>query len=150
MQPFCMRQISRFIILLVFLGLPATVAADPVGQAAGIRQNVTLTRDGQEGSLQTGQTVFLGDVITTGATGRAQLLFRDETRIVVGPNSQLVVERVLFDSSNSATDFTVGAVEGAFRFFSGKSNKSAYSIQTPNATMGIRGTQFDFTVSPAE
>ena len=91
---------------------------------------------------------MLGDVITTGATGQVQLLFQDETKIAIGANSQLVIESILFNSSGTASDFTVNAVQGAFRFFSGKSEKSTYAIRTPKATMGIRGTVFDFTVSP--
>lgn len=150
MQPRFMRHALGLALLSGLFALPLPVGAEPVGRVEGLTPNVRLVRGEQESDLQNGQTVVLGDVITTDASGRAQLLFLDETRIVIGPNSHLVVERVLFDSSNTATDFTVGAVEGAFRFFSGKSDKSTYSIQTPNATMGIRGTEFDFTVSPAE
>ena len=143
-----MKDMLRLIAVVGLLALPGVLAAEPVGQAVEVTQTVTLTRDGQDTPLRQGQPVALGDVIATGTSGQAQLLFRDETRIAIGPGSRLVIESILFDSSDTASDFTVNAVQGAFRFFSGKSEKSTYAIRTPGATMGIRGTVFDFTVSP--
>lgn len=141
-------QLSRLIAFVSFLAFPSVLAANPVGQVVDVTQNATITRDGQQSYLQQSQSVVLGDVVGTGSTGQVQLLFRDDTKIVIGPNSQLIIESILFDNSDTASDFTVNAVKGAFRFFSGKSEKSTYAIRTPNATMGIRGTVFDFTVSP--
>lgn len=91
-------------------------------------------------------TVALGDEIITGAGGRVQMLFADDTRIAVGARSRLVIEDVLFDSSAGSSNFVVEAVSGAFRFLSGRSSDDSYSVRTPTATMGIRGTTFDFTV----
>lgn len=143
-----MKPALRLVVFAGFFAFPATLMAEPVGQAVDVTQNVTLTRDGQQSYLRQGQSILLGDVIATGAGGQAQLLFRDETRIAIASGSQLVIDSILFDSADTATDFTVNAVQGAFRFFSGKSEKSTYAIRTPGATMGIRGTVFDFTVSP--
>lgn len=141
-------QLLCMIAIIALMISPGMVSANPVGQAVDVKQNVTLTRNGQASSLQPDQSINLGDIISTGDTGQVQLLFRDETKIAIGSNSELVIENILFDSSDTASNFTVNAVQGAFRFFSGKSERSAYSIRTPKATMGIRGTVFDFTVSP--
>jgi hypothetical protein len=40
----------------------------------------------------------------------------------------------------------VSALGGSFRFITGKSAKTAYKIDTPTGTIGVRGTKFDFTV----
>lgn len=136
------------VAIIALMIIPGIVSANPVGQAVDVQQSATLTRGGQETSLQPGQAINLGDLISTSASGQVQLMFRDETKIAIGSNSELVIENILFDSSDMASDFTINAVQGAFRFFSGRSKKSAYSIRTPNATMGVRGTVFDFTVSP--
>jgi hypothetical protein len=90
--------------------------------------------------------VFMGDRISTGAAGEAQLRFRDKTRLVVGPNSQLVIDKFVFKSETSAKEVSINAVRGAFRFITGGSPKHAYSIHTPMATIGVRGTKFDFSV----
>lgn len=133
-------------LLLVGL-LPSALLANSVGQAVGVSQNAFLDRNGTKGYLEQGGEVVLGDVITTGATGQVQILFQDGTRIAISQNSSLVIERILFNSSGTASEFTVNAVGGAFRFLSGSSNSSAYSVRTPQATMGIRGTEFDFVIS---
>lgn len=139
---------SRVTTFLLASVLPSVLFANPVGQAVGVSQNAFLDRSGSKGYLEQGGDVVLGDIITTGATGQVQILFQDETRIAISQNSSLTIERVLFDSSNSASEFSVNAVAGAFRFLSGNSEASAYSINTPQATMGIRGTEFDFATSP--
>ena len=133
---------------ICFFSLPVVLSANPVGQAIGVIQDATLEQAGGTNSLQQGQAVALGDVITTGQSGQVQLLFQDETKIAMSANSRLVIENILFNSSNTASTFAVNAVGGAFRFLSGNSDKSAYSVNTPNGTMGIRGTVFDFHVFP--
>ncbi|RXV61218.1 hypothetical protein C6W92_12410 [Roseovarius sp. A46] len=141
-------SLKQAIAIVVMTTMPSVVTAQAVGEALDVEQTATITRDGQENALQQGQSINLGDVIRTGSSGQVQLRFRDETKIAIGSSSELVIETILFDSSDTASNFTVNAVQGAFRFFSGNSDKSAYAIRTPNATMGIRGTVFDFTVSP--
>ena len=51
--------------------------------------------------------------------------------------------------SNTVQNFSIKALRGTFRFITGKSPKGAYDIQTANATIGIRGTAFDFWVQDA-
>jgi|AntRauTorckE5430_2_1112549.scaffolds.fasta_scaffold10365_2 hypothetical protein len=141
-----LKLLEAAIFLLVSI-LPSVLFAQSVGQAVGVSQNAFLNRDGREGYLEPGGDVLLGDVITTGNSGQVQIVFKDGTKIAISQNSSLVIERILFDSSNTASEFTVNAVGGAFRFFSGNSSPSSYSIRTSNATMGIRGTAFDFAAS---
>lgn len=129
--------------------LPAwALHADPVAQVVGVSQEATITAGGQSRTAQEGMTVALGDEVSTGSGGGVQLQFVDDTRMAVGAGSTLVIEEVLFDASGSSSNFVVEAVSGAFRFLSGRSSNEAYSVNTPTATMGIRGTTFDFSVGP--
>ena len=133
---------------LLLAGLfPSGLLANPVGGVVGLTKSVFLERNGSRSSLEQGNAVVLGDVITTGPTGQIQLLFADGTKIAISPNSRLVIESILFSNSNIATEFAVKATAGAYRFISGNSASSVYSINTPVATMGIRGTAFDFVTS---
>ncbi|MGL4279434.1 MAG: FecR family protein [Albidovulum sp.] len=113
-------------------------------------QGATLERSGQALSLRAGQSIESGDVISTDRRGQVQLLFNDETRIAVGPNSTMAVDDIRFKPNGKARKFAVSAVAGGFRFLSGTSARSAYAIDTPTATMGIRGTAFDFVVRNTE
>ena len=66
--------------------------------------------------------------------------------MVLGPGSSLVVEKFLMRDTGTAEKFSINALRGTFRFITGKSAKKAYDIKTANATIGIRGTGFDFWV----
>ncbi len=94
-----------------------------------------------------GSQIVSGDEIRTGSGGLVQILFPDETKIVVGPGSTLRIDDTLFRNNGTARRFSTTAIGGSFRFISGKSNKDVYKLATPLATMGIRGTAFDFTVT---
>lgn len=96
-------------------------------------------------TLVVGADVSLGERIVTGPTGKVQIVFTDQTRLVVGPGSSLVIEKYLMNG-NKADAFAINALAGTFRFLSGRSPKPAYSIDTPTAAIAVRGTKFDFSV----
>ncbi|NRG19645.1 FecR domain-containing protein [Rhizobiales bacterium] len=96
--------------------------------------------------IVTGTAVTTGDRITTDAAGLVHLVFSDETKLVVGPRSSLLIESYLLRSKSRANNFTIRALGGSFRMFTGKSSKKAYKIKTPTATIGVRGTTFDLSV----
>ncbi|WP_170332480.1 FecR family protein [Ruegeria arenilitoris] len=92
--------------------------------------------------------VASGDSISTDRSGVVQLVFVDETKIAIGPNARMMLDVKMLRGNRKAKNFAVQALGGSFRFISGKSKKRAYSIQTPNATMAVRGTTFDLWVVP--
>jgi hypothetical protein len=114
-----------------------TIAVVQASEANGVTGRRTLSVQGP---------VYSGDRVTTGNIGEAQLLFRDGTRLVVGPNSSMVLDAFVFNDDNTAREVTIGAVRGAFRFITGNGPKDAYTINTPTATISVRGTAFDFNV----
>jgi hypothetical protein len=131
--------------------LSATVAlaADGVGEAMAVVDAARASGQIGERTLAVGSRVFVGDLVATDDAGEAQLLFADGTRMVVGANSSLVIDEFLFRGDAAANKFAVRALGGAFRFISGEGGDDGYSIRTPTATIGVRGTAFDFTVSPS-
>lgn len=142
-----MLKTPFFLILLALFVLPTLVMAQVAGQVVGVRAPAEAITASGSVALQEGSTVSSGDTVKTGAAGQVQLLFADETKIVVGPNSSLRIDATLFKQNGTARKFATSALGGSFRFISGKSPKKVYKITTPVATMGIRGTAFDFTVA---
>lgn len=140
-------------ILAVLTAATAAFAAVPasstqgVGEAMAIVDVASASGDIGERTLAVGSSVFIGDVVKTDGVGEAQLLFADGTRMVVGPNSALVIDEFLFRGKAAENKFSVRALGGAFRFISGESGDKGYTIRTPSATIGVRGTAFDFTVT---
>ncbi len=121
-------------------------AADPSGTVVAVVQATQASDAAGTRTLVATGPVYMGDTIRTGAVGEAQIRLADDTRLVVGPNSSMVVDAFVFDRNGKAKDVALNAVRGAFRFITGSSRKSAYKIVTPTATIGVRGTEFDFSV----
>jgi hypothetical protein len=124
--------------------------ADAVGTAISIKTNVAVEQPGEMRVLTVGAGVAQDETISTDDSGNAQLRFVDETLLVIGPSSSIKLDKMLFTSNRKAKTFVLEAVAGAFRFTSGKSNHNAYEIQTPIATIGVRGTQFAFGIQGDE
>ncbi len=124
----------------------AAWAIEKGGVVADEAQFATANGPAGERALVVDGPVYMGDVIRTGPKGMAQILLRDNTRLVVGPSSYMTVDSFVF-SGNKAQDISLNAVRGAFRFITGLSAKKAYEIKTPTATIGVRGTRFDFSIN---
>lgn len=138
---------APFLLLLVIassLFTAPALAATAIGKVVAVAGGPQASGPGGNRVLRPGDGVFEKDRITTSAGANAQLLFVDGTKLVVGPSSRLLIDRFLLRSGNRARKVSIDALRGTFRFISGRSAKSAYGIQTANATIGIRGTAFDF------
>jgi hypothetical protein len=134
-----------FIALLTSIVHP-TAGTAQLATIVSFEGTATILSQGQRTSIREGLPVEQGDVIETAADGHAMLNFFDDTRIAVGPLSRFEVTDIRLSSNGKASRFAVQAVRGTFRFLSGTSPKDAYSIRTPTATLGVRGTEFDFYV----
>jgi hypothetical protein len=110
-------------------------AAEKVGSAVKI--NVTVT--GATGPLVTGDAVHRDERVRANASGVGQFQFNDGSKLAVGPNATVVIDKYVLGEGGKLKKLTVRATKGTFRFISGKSSPSAYTIVTPAGTMGIRG-----------
>lgn len=134
------------VVLIVMAMAGHAMAASPSGKAIAVVQSTTI--DGATGKrvLEPEAPVFAGDRIETGQIGTAQVRFRDDTKLVIGPNSSMVIDAFVFNNDDTAREISINVVKGAFRFITGNSRKDAYTITTPTATIGVRGTEFDIAV----
>jgi hypothetical protein len=120
-------------------------AANPIGKVVAVAGAPSVSGPGGKRTLSAGSVVFEDDKISVGGAGNAQIILNDGTKLVVGPSSSLLLDKfVMQGSSGAAENVGIKALRGTFRFITGKSKKSAYHIATSNATIGIRGTGFDF------
>lgn len=136
-------------VLFLFVGIGTLfsfAAMAQIGTVVALTQPAEVQKGDNRNLLSVGDTVMTGDVVSTGTNGRVQLQFPDETRIVVGPKSQLKIQKLLFRKDNTARRFRLRAVSGTFRMLTGNSPKRAYSVRTPTGSMAVRGTEFDFHI----
>lgn len=116
---------------------------DGIGVAASIREKVTGELLEEKRDLSKGDNVFQNEAIETGVKAKAEFIFHDETKLAIGPNSRLRLDKYIYNPDKKTGDIILNAAAGSFRFITGVANKTAYRIKTPVATIGVRGTVFD-------
>jgi hypothetical protein len=135
-------RVSAVAFGLLLCGATLPMAAEPIGKAVEIRTAVT----GAGGDFSINDPVHRDERIRTSKSGLGQFVFRDGTKLAVGWGSSVVVDKFVFDDSNSVKRLTIKAAKGTFRWVSGNSRHTAYEILTPAGTIGVRGTAFDFYI----
>jgi len=128
----------------VFLPITAYSAAAKVEFAVGNVQ--ASAANGTQRILAKGMEIGAGETVLTNANGRAQLRFSDGGYISLQPNTQFRVDEYKYEGKtdgNEKSHFSLligglRAITGAV----GRVNKSNYRVNTPVATIGIRGTEF--------
>ncbi|MCG6858689.1 MAG: FecR domain-containing protein [Salaquimonas sp.] len=142
-----MRQ-ARIIAALVMISAAASPAlADKIGVTVDAAQTVREISGSKARLIVTNAEIYQNDRLRANATGNAQIQLVDGTKIVVGPNADVRIDDFVYNGGPTLQKLTVSATRGAFRFITGRSAHSAYKINTPYGTIGVRGTAFDVSIS---
>jgi hypothetical protein len=137
-----------FIAFIAILACPAA-AQEKIGSASAVSNKVEgIVPGGDAQTLEAGGEVYLNELVRTGDASVARLLFLDNTDLRVGPKSEVKLDRFVYDPDRSAGSVVVRAGRGIFRFVTGSQRPQNYLIQTPIASIGVRGTIFDLLVLP--
>jgi hypothetical protein len=137
------------VLCISALGLAAGLAASPadaqarVGEAAVIRNEVVRVTASAASQIKVGDDVLRDETLRTGLDSAARLVMADSTNLSLGPGATITLDRTVFDDEHSYRDIAIRLTTGAFRFVTGHSEKTAYRITTPLATIGVRGTILD-------
>lgn len=142
--------------LLVIAGLQfvsaLALAADSAGMVLSVVNGAWLERGGQKQAVQSKDTVLVNDIVSTDGQGKVQILFNDNTVVAIGNNSSIAIADFVFDEAAKKASFSAKMTQGIARFVTGKvveRNRDGFSVKTPSATVGIRGTTFAVEVSSA-
>jgi hypothetical protein len=96
---------------------------------------------GSSGGAKVGDSIYLGDVLSTGSDGRVGITFSDGSAFDLSPNARMVMTEFLYDPNSKSNSSLLSLTKGTFTFVAGKIAKSGdMKVDTPVATMGIRGT----------
>jgi len=137
-----------FLSLLAF-GLVVALTAAPlsaqtrVGEAAVVKNEVLRVATASTTQIKVGDGLVRDETVRTGFDSATRLVMADSTNLSLGPNATLKLDRTVFDDSTHYRNIAVRLTSGTFRFVTGRSDKAAYKITTPLATIGVRGTTLD-------
>src|SRR5262249_51495180 len=113
-----------------------------IGKATVTKNQVEGVLRSSPRSLSAGSDVFADELVRTGDGGLARLVFLDNTDLAVGPKSEIRLDKFVYDPNRRVGSVIVQMGRGAFRFVTGKQDSRSYTINTPYATLGVRGTTF--------
>jgi hypothetical protein len=130
-------------VLAAGIGLAPAAHSQAIGVAASVRNDVVQVKGASALPISIGEDVVRNEVVRTGAESSTKLVFSDNTNLAVGPVSTVTLDKFVFAGDSNYQQATVNLVRGAFRFSTGTSDKRAYKINTPVATIGVRGTELD-------
>lgn len=121
-------------------------AAEPVGRVILKSGAAFAVREGREIPLTFGSPIEAKDVLRTGPKSSLQVSFSDDSIKSIRENSELAVEEFRFAGSEDGNERAVfRLLKGGFRAVTGlvgRTNNKNYSVRTPTATVGIRGTDY--------
>jgi len=126
-------------------------SAKPIGKVVTATGSVTIEHasamvlqanvSDQAGQTKVGDPVYLSDVVQTGADGRVGINFTDGTSFNLSSNARMVLSEFVYDPNGKSNSTLLSLTKGTFTFVAGSIAKTGdMKIDTPVATMGIRGT----------
>lgn len=141
------RLTRQFLFLLVMLGFGSIAYAQAVGTVTHLSGVLTVQHaDGSTAILAVKSSILQGDTLVTEANTYTRMRFVDDGEMVLRPSSQVVVKSYVYDVDHPEKDsVAIQLVNGGLRSVTGligKRNHDAVSFETPNGTIGVRGTHF--------
>lgn len=91
---------------------------------------------------------FMQEVVETGDESALLILFADGSKLTLGENSSAVIDEFVYEPATSAGSQAIKLTKGAFRYVSGALLKESVKIETPPASLGIRGTELVIEITP--
>lgn len=136
--------------LFIFFTIPFnSVFAIEAGIIKTVSGNVMIQRNQAKIAARKGMHLDVHDVLSTGANSTVGIIFTDGTVFTIGPDSKFEMQNYEFEPDTKSYDFSIFLKQGTAIYNSGKISKlapEAIDIETPKATVGIRGTRLIISV----
>ena len=144
---FMVQATRRLIGALAFVSLSAYAAVGTITEQVNSPPQIQRAKTTLTGAKGTG--VDMADSINTRA-GKVGIVFTDDTKVQINENSKLVIDEFVYDPKNKdAGKLALNMASGTVRYASGAiahNNPNKVAINTPTATVAVRGTDFTATV----
>jgi hypothetical protein len=144
---------SRSVIALVLL-LACAATASAEAASAGRVKVVTgaafIVRGAKTIPATVGEFVLETDSIRTGSDGRIGITLKDDTRVSLGPDSEMRLDRFSYAPGEGRLALALQFVRGVAGYISGRIAKlapNAVKLETPAAIVGVRGTSLAIRVA---
>lgn len=130
---------------------------DPVGRVVWVKGVFTAVMPNNEKrQLQKTSLIYVNDTLSTDSNTKAEIVFTDNTLMTFRPNTKFYIDQYSYKPSKkkgSVGTYVMNLIEGGFRTITGlipKANPPDYQVNTPVATIGVRGTDYVVYVKNGE
>ncbi|HSR62836.1 MAG TPA: FecR family protein [Gammaproteobacteria bacterium] len=133
-----------FFLIILLLAPGYSLAAVLAGNIKDVRGTAwAQTGDEPARKLEKGSPVYEKDVIRTESESSVEILFKDDTRFLLGTDTEMSISEFIYGDTERENSFSTRILKGTFRFITGllaKNKPDAMEVNTSVATIGIRGT----------
>jgi hypothetical protein len=151
-----MRGLIRSVgvLAIVVSASTASVSAQqpsPAGHVKTVSGSAFIVRNNATVPAKAGDAVFATDALRTGTDGAVGVTLRDDTRISLGPASEVRIDRYVYSPGEGGLGMVLKFVRGAAVYVSGRIAKLApdsIRLEAPAAIVGVRGTTVAIRVDP--
>ncbi len=120
---------------------PAAGAAKVIGHVVKLTGSATAIRNGVAVELNIGDNLYKGDAVQARSDSALGLSFIDGTAFSLSSNARMVLDDMVYDPNGSSNSSLLSLVQGTISFVAGETARNGnMRVDTPVATMGIRGT----------
>jgi len=130
---------------LLCVSLPISAAGSHVALIKSVSGSVTITQGETARAATVGTQLQVADRVVAAPGSTAAIVFRDGTMLTLGAGADIVVRDYVFEPKAERYAFSLYMSKGSAVYESGKIGKLApesVKVETPNATVGVRGTRF--------
>jgi hypothetical protein len=133
------------VLAMVLLGAAPVSAqqAGPAGHVKTVTGSAFVVRDQKATAVKPGDAIFATDTLRTSADGKLGITLKDDTRVSLGPNSEMKVDRYVYSPGEGGLGMVLKFVRGVAVYVSGRMAKLApdsIRLETPSGIVGVRGT----------
>jgi len=139
-----LRSAAGLAIVMVTMVVPVSAQeAVPAGHVKTVSGTATIVRAHGAVQAKPGDPIYATDTIRTAADGAIGVTLRDDTRVSLGPGSEMKVDRYVYAPGEGGLGMVLKFMRGVSVYVSGRMAKlapDAIRLETPSAIVGVRGT----------
>jgi hypothetical protein len=125
-------------------------AGDSIAEVAAVVRIVhgRMQQDVSPHVLAVNDAVFWKEIVETKRESATAIEFLDGTLLTMGPEASVTLDEFVFGGGAGSDRMVLSVAKGMARFVTGTMDKAAYEFRTPDAIIGVRGTEFTLIVDP--
>ena len=143
MSGLVVRTMGVFALVVAAATPAAAQQPVPAGHIKTVAGAAFVVREHGTTPAKPGDAIFATDTLRTAGDGTLGVTLKDDTRLSLGPNSEVKVDRYVYSPGEGGMGMVLKFVRGVAVYVSGRLAKLApdsIRLEAPSAIVGVRGT----------